>query len=331
MKLGILDGFNSDCTQNYINACKELDIDFLVIDLYSNDWIEKIKNSNCDGFLCRPPCAIQERKTIYDERLYFISHFMNKKIYPSYDENFIYENKRNMYSWLSLNNFPHVNTNIFTRKNNALDFIESSKFPLIIKSNIGASGSGVFILKNKRNAKKFINKAFGNWNGAFSLGILPKKKKYLLNIPLFGHAQKHFMIFQDWIECKWEWRIIKIGNSYFGYKKLIGKSGFASGSLLDGWDEPPLELLKLATQVCNVGNFSSMAIDILESTDGNFYINELQCIFGAYNPSQMYIDGKPCRYVYDNGNYNLEFGYFCQNGCANLRVSHFIELLSEPE
>ncbi|EMT5587441.1 TPA: hypothetical protein U2M30_003696 [Providencia stuartii] len=329
MKLGILDGFNKDCTNNYINACTELNIDFVLIDLYANDWLQQIQNSDADGFLCRPPCSIQERKTIYDERLYFISHFLNKKIYPSYDENFIYENKRNMYSWLSLYNFPHVKTNIFVRKNDALKFIEQSRFPLIIKSNIGASGSGVFKLKNKSQANKFIRKSFGYFNGAFALGILPKKKKFAMNIPLLGHAQKHFLIFQDWIECKWEWRIIKIGNSYFGYKKLIGKTGFASGSLLDGWGEPPLELLKLATKVCETGNFNSMAIDILESLDGKFYINELQCIFGAYNPSQMYIDEKPCRYIYDGKDYKLEFGYFCQNGCANLRVEHFLDLLSK--
>ncbi|WHR51326.1 hypothetical protein O8413_15250 [Vibrio furnissii] len=329
MKLGILIGFNPDDERNYINACIECGVEYEKINFVDDNWLEEIKNSNCDGFLARPPCVIQERKNLYDERLYFLNKIMKRAIYPSFDELFIYENKRNMYSWLELFNYPHAKTNVFFKKEQALEFIESASFPMITKSNIGASSAGVSVLKSKKEAKGFINSVFGFFNNNIVLGKSPKKIKMGISIPLIGQSQRQFALFQEWIEMKWEWRIIKIGNSLFGYKKLLGDNGLASGNNLDGWAKPPTDLLDLASSICEDGEFLSMAIDIFEGENGKYYVNELQSIFGSYNPSQMYIDEKPYRYVKTKEGYQLEEGYFCQNGCANLRVSHFVDLLSD--
>ena len=43
--------------------------------------------------------------------------------------------------------------------------------------------------------------------------------------------------------------MIRIGNSYLGHQKLLGENGFASGSELVGWQEPPEELLLLLHSV----------------------------------------------------------------------------------
>ncbi len=53
-----------------------------VIDILSENWIELIESSNCEGFLCSPPCEFQEWKTIYDERLYVLNKIMKRPIYP---------------------------------------------------------------------------------------------------------------------------------------------------------------------------------------------------------------------------------------------------------
>ncbi|KPA54188.1 hypothetical protein VT25_03895 [Photobacterium leiognathi subsp. mandapamensis] len=327
MKLGILIGFNPDDEKNYIQACIDLNIDYELINFIDTDWLENIKKSDCDGFLARPPCVIQERKNVYDERLYFLNKIMKKEIYPSFDELYIYENKRNMYTWLELFNYPHAKTNIYFKKEQAIEFINNTNFPIITKSNIGASSAGVSILKNKKEAKKFVNSVFGYFNNNIVIGKSPVSYKYKLPIPLIGQSQRQYVLFQEWIDMHWEWRIIKIGNSFFGYRKLLGSNGLASGSNLDGWAEPPKELLDLVLSICTDGGFLSMSVDIFESKDGKYYVNELQSIFGSYNPSQMYIDDKPYRFIRSDGEYKLEEGLFCQNGCANLRVEHFVNIL----
>ena len=63
MKLGILTGYND--WEMYIESCKELKVDYTVVDILSPDWIQNIKNvrDDVDGFLCRPPLRADFRST----------------------------------------------------------------------------------------------------------------------------------------------------------------------------------------------------------------------------------------------------------------------------
>lgn len=335
MKLGILKSWDKLHHTHYVNACEAIKVNYEVIDILAADWIEKIQTSGCDGFLCRPPCDFQERKSIYDEKIYFIHKFLKKPIYPSFDEQFIYENKRNMASFLEIMNFPHPKTNVFARKEDALLYIESCRYPIVFKSNIGAAASGVTIVKNKQHAKKIITSIFGRFRSIFTIGKIPfLKSKTLrgLQYPAFGKIQKHYVIIQEYHKIKWEWRIIKIGNSYFGHQKLL-KGEFASGSGIDavGWVEPPKELLILVKDVCEKGQFYSMSVDIFETEKGEYLINELQTHFGAYDRPQMYIDGIPGRYLLQNEMYVFEEGHFNKYFNNILRVEHFIEILKNSK
>ncbi|WP_028768724.1 ATP-grasp domain-containing protein [Shewanella fidelis] len=328
MKLGVLTSFDKDHV-NFVSACKELNIEFELVDFLAPDWLRKVKESKCDGFLARPSCDMQERKSCFDERLFILNKVMKKPIYPSFDELYIYENKRNMYYWLEANDYPHAKTLVFLRRDEALAYADSCQYPLIGKSNIGAGSSGVIKINKASELKSYINRIFGKLDGKICFGRSPTSNKVKIPLPVIGKAQKHYVILQECIDVKWEWRIIKIDNSFFGYRKLLGENGFASGNNLDGWGKPPKELLLMVKSICEKGDFKSMAVDILESNSGEFFVNELQSHFGSYNPSQMYIDDKPCRFTWSDSknDFELEEGYFCQNGCANLRVSHFLKLL----
>lgn len=327
MKLGILKSLTKEY-ERYICACKELNIEYIVIDIISSNWIENIKNNlDCSGFLARPSHAFQAHNDVYMERLYFINKILNKPIYPSYEELYLYENKRNMTSWLELNNFPVVNTKVFVDKSEAKKFVNSTNYPIVVKSNIGASASGVEIVKSKKGAKKIVENIFGRFHPKLALGHFKKQKKYGINIPLYGKSEKHVMIIQEFKEIKWEWRIIKIDNSYFGHQKLLNGE-FASGSDAVGWIKPPKELLDMVRSICDKGQFYSMAVDIFETVDNKYYVNELQSLFGSYLDSQMKIDGINGRYAYINDKYIFEEGEFNTCGSYSLRVKHFIKLLS---
>ncbi len=161
-----------------------------------------------------------------------------------------------------------------------------------------------------------------------SLGKLHWGKLGLIPVPKFGMMQKHYVIIQDFIPIKWEWRIIKIGESYFGHQKLL-KGKFASGSDLVGWVEPPHELLFMIKELCEKGNFDSMAMDVLESLDGKFYINEIQSLFGSFLPYQMRINDVPGRFVIINNQFVFEEGEFNKYGSNLLRVEDFVNKLNQ--
>lgn len=325
MRLAILKSFPEidNMVQSYAEACAECGIDYVIVDLLSNDWISDLLRTNVDGVLVRIKGNIQEQKSLFDERLSIINDDLGLPIYPSKKELFLYENKRMYEYWLTANNFPHPKTYIFYTKSRALNFINESKFPLVFKTNGGASSSGVEIIKHKIRAKIIIHKIFGFIDPRLSLGKTHWGKIAGLPIPKFGTAQKHYVLIQEFIPIKWEWRIIKIGDSYFGHQKLL-KGQFASGSDIVGWVEPPKELLFMCKEVCERGSFDSMAIDILESLDGKYYINEIQSLFGSFLPYQMKINGVPGRFLYINGEFRFEEGEFNKYNSNLLRVEDFV-------
>lgn len=322
--LGILKGTASGY-QSYVDACEEMKVEYQVVDILAPDWIEQVKASRCDGFLARPPHSNQDWKTIYDEKLYIISDVLGYPVYPSFTECYIYESKRMMAYWLQANGFPMPRTLVVADRSSAFTALDEMQLPCVIKANVGSAGTRVDIIRSRARGRRILKRYFGI-RPYLAPGYFGWTRTKGIPLPAIGLAQRHSAIIQEFIPSKWEWRILKLGDSYFGHQKLL-KGEKASGSHQVGWVAPPRELLFLMKDLCEKGNFRSMNADILESTNGRFYINELQSLFGAEDNSQMYIDGKPGRYVFRDGTFVFEDGYFCQHSCCLLRVKDFIEQL----
>jgi len=325
MKIGILKGFIPHY-KHYIDACKEMDIDYSVVDIESDNWIHNIKNHmDCNGFIAHPPSHTQEYKSIYDERTFFINKILKKPIYPSWENLYIYESKRNMASFLKFHNLPHNDTKVFVKRKEALAYINKCDYPIVFKTNSGAGGKGIQIVKSKRKARRIINKTFSRFHYKLALGnvLFDKSNK----LPLLGISQKHNVIIQEYKPIKWEWRIIKVGNIYAGHKKLL-KDGKASGSGLVGWDVPPMHLFELADTVADKGNFSTISVDIFETESGEFIINEIQAIFGSKFHIQMKKNSIPGYFEKIDGEFVFKEGEIHQNSSTNLRIRDFVNQLT---
>lgn len=327
MKIGILNSHNKDYL-HYVKACESLGVDYKIINFIGKDWLSECENSGCDGFLARPPCDYPERKAMYDERMMFLAEKMNKPVYPGVDECFFYENKRALVNWLEYYKLPHPKTVVLGNRKEAMDFVEKAKYPFVSKSAIGSAASGVLIVKSKLKAKILVNQFFGWGIPGLTRGKTYwhwVKKKWFL--PALGSEQKHYMIVQDLCDLVWEHRIIRIGNTFLGYKKVVGKRGFASGSGLAAWGEPPKNALEMVREITDKFGFRSIAIDIFETKNGEFLINEMQALFGSIERSLLSVNGKDGCYVYENGDYQFIEGYHNIKRCYELRVQDFVNLL----
>lgn len=311
MKLGILKGQAQEYEQ-YVCACQEMDVRYAVIDLTSDDWMERLLEENCDGYLARPPHGTTVWRDLYLERVQIIVSQLNAFVYPSLFEMNLYENKRLTSYWLKVHQIPHPKTHVFVNIHQALAFAHSSSYPIVYKTTIGSAGSGVIIIHNFTEAEKIIQRAFGE-------GIVrsPGDPR---------DSQWDYVIFQEYIPNAREFRLIRIGDSYFGHEKLP-LNGMHSGSNLVRWGAPPKHLLELARRISEMGTFHSMSMDILVDKLERPFVNELQCVFGSYNPSQMYVYDIPGRYRYLDGEWVFEAGLYCRNGCANLRVETAVEMI----
>jgi len=330
MKLGILKSWEK-LHLLYVKACEDLNVEYEIIDILDINWISLIKESKCNGFLCQPPCDLQERKSIFDEKIFFIVNFLKKIVYPSYNELFLYENKRNVSYFLEITQLPHPPTYVISRKEDAYEFIEkNSNYPIVLKSNIGAGSSGVTIIKTKREAISHINKVFGRIHKFFAIGKIHKIKYKNFNFPNIGGSQKHYLIVQEFLKLEYEWRIIKIGDYFAGYKRPL-KGYFASGSGLMEWGEPPISLLNLVNEISNEHNFYSLSIDFFKTYNDEYLINEIQPLFGSYSLHQMKINDKKGIFHLNNGKFEFIEGEYHQNGSNNLRVNHFLKILQESK
>ena len=316
IKVGIFKEFYQ-YHKSYISACRDLEISYQLIDLQSPSWQQQVQESQCDAYLAWPSAGLSVWKEMFDDKLRIMVEDMNKLIYPSLKEIWLFENKNRVQDWLRAHNIPQPQTWVFYDIEEALKFAENCRLPLIYKTRIGSSANGVKVFRDRQELKSFIRKAY-------SKGYLPGGHH-----PLDKEWGRIYL--QDFIEDAQEWRMIRIGESFFGYRKE--KSGdFHSGSHKWSWLDPGKDLLDFTFMVTEQGNFSSMDVDVLIDKQGKMYVNELQTVFGATTPKEMLkINGVEGRYRKINGQWVFEPGQFSANECSNLRLLNLVDQLSHKK
>jgi len=153
-------GLDDTLHERWVTSCKAMNIEFDIINIFESNWLDNLTTKPYDCILLRPPGLIEKEKTLFDERLYIISKILRLQTYPSYKEVIIYENKKILSDYLKAMDIPHPKTVVITNKKEAFSFLKTVSFPIVGKTSIGASGSGVSILRNKREAVKYINDGF---------------------------------------------------------------------------------------------------------------------------------------------------------------------------
>jgi hypothetical protein len=184
----------------------------------------------------------------------------------------------------------------------------------------------VRVVRSRATARLIGHLAFGPFNNKVAPGYSPQTTGRIIPFPAIGTFQRHHMLVQEYHPLRWEWRIVRIGGSYFGHRKLL-EDDFASGSRRKGWVAPPEELLHLVRRICGIGGFRSMCVDIFETREGEYLVNELQSIFGQSTDHLMYVDGRPGRFLYRDGRFRFQEGDFNRHRSFLLRVEDFMGLL----
>ncbi|MGE5343007.1 MAG: hypothetical protein ACM3SY_16145 [Candidatus Omnitrophota bacterium] len=350
-RLAILKNETEEDHLGWVRACGrgEYDIDFEVIDITKENWLDRVAEPGFDCMLVQPPCSMGHFKQLVDERLYIIHSVLGRMIYPSLEETLIYENKRMLAYWLQANRVPHPRTWIFYDKMSAENFASHCPYPLVAKTALGASGSGVRILRHQRQALEYINRSFSDrgiirkWGINLRRGDLLARSfsrlKDVLGFIRYMNAKKKsarrdpqqwHVIFQEYVPDAAEWRCVRIGDSFFGHQKLArGLGELKSGTSRVSWDPPPIPLLNFVYRITEKRHFLSQSADIFEDRNGHYLVNELQAFWGSKNPHQMIVDGKPGRFVQKNNQWVFEEGDFNSNNSYDLRLRHVIDILRE--
>lgn len=298
----------------FVAACQEMGLAFEVVDLLRADWLATTKSAKPDFVLFWPEAVTTPRLNAMKDRVTLLESVLGLQVVPGSHEVWPYEDKRRMWYWLQAHRIKHPSTHVFFDPDQALEFARNCPLPVVHKTAFGAAASGVKILRERKAIERSIRRAFRR-------GHLPDGMD-------LRDREWGFIIFQDFIPILREWRMVRIGDAFFGHPK--GQAGdFHSGSGVVHWDRPPNALLDLLHEVTEQGKFRSMNVDIFETEDGDYLVNELQAVFGAgYSVDQLRVDGEPGRMVRtQSGTWHFEQGDFARNMCANARIEDVIARL----
>lgn len=346
MRLAILKNELDENHLNWAKACDSRRISFDVIDMLGYQWIEELMKGNYNGCLACPPGRETLYKQMYDEKINIVANELGLYVYPDYRAITIHENKKYLSYWLSVNKLPYPSTNTFYHLKEAIEFAENCKLPIVGKFNIGASGKGVEIIRDRDKLINYINSAFSdglrqNWGPNLKMGQFAHRLLRVINNPLiiknrievyrkvYNEIQKGYVILQEYIPHEFEWRIVKIGKFYFGHQK-VKMGDKASGTKGIDFVPPPSKLLDFVEQICTLNKFETMAIDLFEDGKGGYLINEMQCIFGHVQAYICEKDGEPGRFRRIEEDWVFEPGLFNSNLSYDLRLDNVLEILARP-
>lgn len=341
MRIAILSDNKPVSSSRWESACKRMELTYSVINILRSDWLAKLMLFDPTFCVCRPPGDLLQNKRVFDEKLYYLEKYTRYKVFPGYDESVVYENKASLAYFLEVNNIPGPKTFVSYSLTESNEFVNRTVYPIVAKTFLGAAGSGVRIIRSKTEARNYVRVAFHKgikrrYGPNRKTGSPQKWISKAFKSPSYffqklseykernNDVQKGAVLFQEFIPHDFEWRCVKIGESYFAYKKIrIGLK--ASGSKKFDYGAPPEVLLDFTRNLCLKFGFNFMAIDLFFNSQGIF-VNELQTIFGHKNPYICKVNEKPGRFLYQDSSWIFEEGDFNTNESYDLRLSEAIKL-----
>ena len=295
----------------FVAACRELGVPFRVLDLYSAKWWQRFQEAECAVVLAWPEASSRHAAQILKDRLDLLEQRHGITVVPSAQERWMYEDKLRLADWLITHGVPHPRTWVFSDRAEADAFAATCTLPLVTKTAFGAQASGVRILRRRAAVRSTIARAFGR-------GLVADGHDH-------RERQRGSVLFQEYVEVAREWRLVRIGDAYFGHPKGL-RGEFHSGSGRVSWDVPEPRYLDFLHDVTELGPFRSMDVDVFETRDGRLLVNELQAVFAASTSiDQLRVDGVAGRMVRRDGGWHFEPGDFARNACANARVLDVLE------
>lgn len=299
----------------FLHTLDLLGIEGSVFDLSKDDFHDSILAAGERILLIRPMHFTNQQRQMFWEKTDPLYDVSDRSVFPARAALRIYEAKRELAYFLKINRIPHPETHVFYNMEEALSFASTCKMPQVFKTNTGAGATGVEILRDRHELTRLIRDIF--------LRHYVKRSLSDYRDIDYGHV-----ILQEFISPVREFRVIKIGSSWFGHEKMPSeKSELMSGSGVNAWTPPPFDLLDFCDALAKRFDFTTMCFDIFKSGDGPYLVNELQTWFGSYDNSQMYLDGVPGRYVRVGTSWKFEVGYFNQFRSLPLIIVSALEAL----
>jgi glutathione synthase/RimK-type ligase-like ATP-grasp enzyme len=209
-------------------------------------------------------------------------------VFPNFFSNWHFNDKVGQKYLLESINAPLVPTYVFFTKKEALEWIQTTTFPKVLKLRGGAASSNVKLVKNQSQAIRLISKAFGRGFRRYSPldGLKERWRLYRLGRTDLSNCLKGlvrffvptsycrvlgrdrgYIYFQDYIpdnDC--DVRILYTFDRCLAFRRMVRQGDFrASGSRVFDYEQSniPKKTLQIAFEVAQKLKIQTAAFDFI--------------------------------------------------------------------
>lgn len=301
MKIAI----HSSCisySNKWVEYCKVNDIPYKIVNCLETDIVEQL--TDCDALMWHYS-HIGSRDILFARQLLFAMEAAGKKVYPDFRTGWFFDDKVGQKYLLEAIDAPLVPSYVFYSKSEALRWIQETAFPKVFKLRKGSSSANVRLVRNQKEARRLVNKAFCNgfrqyepWGGLKERWRMFKQRKSNIVDVLEGVGrffiktrferiagrERGYIYFQDFIDgCTFDIRVTVVGDKCYAFRRLVRENDFrASGSHNEIYspENIPLEVIKISFQISKKIGLQSMAFDFLITRENVPLITEISYAFG---------------------------------------------------
>ena len=282
------------------------------VDVFRPDILEQLRG--CDGFMWRYAHVSGDRAVAH-RLLPVVERELGLCVYPDQDTCWHYDDKITQSYLLKAAGIPVPETWVYWRRDDAMDFADGAKYPLVLKLASGAGSQNVRLLHDAKEARGWIGKLFASGVvslGAESLlnakaikqGVKGAAKRILRGsqaVPEYWFEKhKNYIMFQEFLpDNAFDTRITVIGRRAFGFRRFNRPNDFrASGSGRIDWDVASVDeaTVRLGFSVARKLRAQSVAIDGMRRGDDRV-VGEISYTYSSWAvadcPGHWELQGEP--------------------------------------
>ncbi len=290
-------------SDRWIEYCEENNIPYKIVNAYDTDIIQQVKD--CDAFMWHH-YHYDPIDALFAKQLLFSLEQAGKIVFPNFKTGWHYDDKLGQKYLFEACGIKSAHAYVFYDKKVAYNWIAHTDFPKVFKLRKGFGSRNVMLAHNKKEAKKFVRKAFGKGFPQFD-GMRYFKDRFenyksgkitLLNLirssfriiipPKYSRIMNKeigYVYFQDFIPNEgFDYRIELTGEKAIALKRYVRPNDFrASGSHNNIYDNQLIEkdVIRFAFNIAEKLEMQTVALDIVRNKKtSELYLIEICYCYG---------------------------------------------------
>jgi len=277
--------------------CERKEIPYRIVDCYASDVIKRLEG--CEGLMWHYGHSHPKDILIARPILNALEH-AGIQVFPDFRTAWHFDDKVGQKYLFEALGISAVPAQVFVDRQKALAWVESTEFPKVFKLRRGAGSAGVRLVRDRKQARRLINRAFGKgfslydpWSSLkeridkVRIGKLPARSLvkgmarcfYRPRYSRILGPERGYAYFQDYMPGNdSDVRVIVIGNRAFAIRRLVRPGDFrasGSGRILHEREAIDERCVELAFSVAEKIGGDCVALDFVFDSSGRPLILEV--------------------------------------------------------